>query len=69
MGEPPAIVVQAVAYGVWVSAVGWGPVLGLVAGVAGLVAGVLTARTNSLLVAFAWHAAIAVGLLAAMLCG
>ena len=69
MGEWPAIVVQAVAYGVWVSSAGWGPAFGIAATVAGFVAGVLTARTGSLLVAWAWHAGIAVGLLAAMLCG
>jgi membrane protease YdiL (CAAX protease family) len=69
VGEAPAIVVQAAAYGVWVAAVGWGPVLGLVAAAAGVVAGVVTARTSSILVVLAWHAAIAVGLLAAMLCG
>ena len=53
----------------WVAAVGWGPVFGLAAGVAGLVAGVLTARTKSLLVVLAWHAGVAIGLFAAMLCG
>ena len=69
VGEAPAIVVQAVAYGVWVAAVGWGPAFGVAAGVAGLVAGVLTARSKSLLVVLAWHAGVAIGLLAAMLCG
>ncbi|MEO5965761.1 MAG: CPBP family glutamic-type intramembrane protease [Candidatus Limnocylindrales bacterium] len=68
VGEWPAVLIQAVAYGVWVSAVGWGPIMGVAAGAAGLVAGALTARTNSLLVAFAWHWGVAAALLASMLC-
>jgi membrane protease YdiL (CAAX protease family) len=67
-GEWPAVIVQAVAYGLWVTAVGWGPVFGIVAAAAGLVAGAITARTNSILVAWAWHAGVAVALMAAMLC-
>lgn len=67
-GEWAAVFVQAVAYGIWVAAVGWGPVFGVFAAAAGLVAGALTARTNSILVAWAWHAGVAVALLAGMLC-
>ena len=66
--EVPAIAVQAAVYGVWVAAIGWGPLLGAVAVAAGLVAGVLAMRTNSLLVPIAWHWGIAIPLLAAMLC-
>jgi membrane protease YdiL (CAAX protease family) len=67
-GEWPAVLVQAVAYGLWVAGVGWGPAWGVAAVAAGLVAGILTARTNSILVAWLWHAGIAVALMAAMLC-
>ena len=35
---------------------------------AGLVAGVITMRTNSILTVVAWHAGIAVPLLAVMVC-
>jgi membrane protease YdiL (CAAX protease family) len=69
IGEVPAIVVQAAAYGIWVAAVGGGPALGVAAGIAGVVAGVVTARTRSILVPVLWHAGVAVGILAAMLCG
>ena len=48
-GEWPAVVVQGVAYGLWVAAVGWGPLVGVLAVGAGLVAGVITMRTNSIL--------------------
>ena len=78
-GEVPAIVVQGVAYGLWVAAVGWGPVFGVAAGGwgpvlgiaavgAGLVAGLITMRTNSVLTLVAWHAGIAVPLFAVMVC-
>lgn len=67
-GEWPAVIVQGVAYGVWVTAAGWGPLFGIVAGVAGLVAGAITVRTNSILTVLAWHAGIAVPLFAVLLC-
>ena len=67
-GEWPAVVVQGVAYGLWVAAVGWGPLVGILAVGAGLVAGVITMRTNSILTVLAWHAGIAVPLLAIMVC-
>ena len=67
-GEAPAVVVQGVAYGLWVAAVGWGPVLGILAVGAGLVAGIITMRTNSILTVLAWHAGIAIPLLAVMVC-
>ena len=67
-GEWPAVVVQGVAYGLWVAAVGWGPLVGILAVVAGLVAGVITMRTNSILTVLAWHAGIAVPLFAVMVC-
>ena len=68
-GEWPAIVVQGVAYGLWVAAVGWGPLVGILAVGAGLVAGLITMRTNSILTVLAWHAGIAVPLFAVMVCG
>ena len=67
-GEWPAIVVQGVAYGLWVAAVGWGPLLGAFAVGAGLGAGVITMRTNSILIVLVWHAGIAAPLLAAVGC-
>ena len=67
-GEWPAVVVQGVAYGLWVAAVGWGPLVGILAVCAGLVAGVITMRTNSILTVLAWHAGIAVPLFAVMVC-
>ncbi len=67
-GEWPAVVVQGVAYGLWVAAVGWGPLVGILAVGAGLVAGVITMRTNSILTVLAWHAGIAVPLFAVMVC-
>ena len=67
-GEWPAVGVQGVAYGVWVTAAGWGPLFGIVAAAAGLVAGAITVRTNSILTALAWHAGIAIPLFAVLLC-
>jgi membrane protease YdiL (CAAX protease family) len=67
-GEWPAIVVQGVGYGLWVAAVGWGPLVGVFAVGAGLIAGVITMRTNSILTVLAWHAGIAAPLLAGMVC-
>jgi membrane protease YdiL (CAAX protease family) len=67
-GEWPAVVVQGVAYGLWVAAVGWGPLVGILAVGSGVVAGVITMRTNSILTVLAWHAGIAVPLLAVMVC-
>jgi membrane protease YdiL (CAAX protease family) len=67
-GEWPAVAVQAIAYGVWVTAAGWGPLFGIAAGAAGLAAGAITVRTNSILTVLAWHAGIAVPLFAVLLC-
>ncbi|HEY3335693.1 MAG TPA: CPBP family intramembrane glutamic endopeptidase [Candidatus Limnocylindrales bacterium] len=67
-GEAAAVLVQGVAYGMWVAAVGWGPAMGIAAAGAGIVAGLVTARTRSIVIAWAWHVGVAVPLLATMLC-
>ena len=68
LGPWPAALVQGVLYGVaWGVALG-SPLLGLVAGAAGVVLGAVVARTRSLAVAIAWHAAFNVPFYVVLAC-
>jgi membrane protease YdiL (CAAX protease family) len=69
IGPWPAVVGQAAVYGVaWGVALG-SPLWGVIAGAAGLLAGMLVVRTRSLLVPIAWHVALNVPLYALLACG
>jgi len=60
LGPWTAVLLQAVVYGVAWGVLLGSPLLGLLAGAAGMILGATVVRTRTLLVALAWHAAFSV---------